>query len=428
MSFHEGYVSDRVIASKNNYNPMRDTFNATADLIFNPDADILNIGIAQNDLMNDILKEKVSASLSFDPTKDFGYGDPHGSRKLRGLVAELMNRNFKPKIPLSVDHILTTTGAGAAVFFLTLGITNPGDSVLVISPYYGNFDSDVCTGTQVDNILFYPSATEDGDITIDFNELEATFENAKVKDNKTIKAVLITNPHNPLGKCFSKDSLETVLKFASKHTLHVVSDEVYGLSTYSHILDEKREDPFISLLSLESVDQLIDPSLVHIIYGFSKDFCLNGFRVGFIIDQHNELLRQYLKSSALFSYISSIMDRLLRNMLEDTEWVDSFFTINRRRIADAYTFATNLLEKNGINYIPSEAGHFLMIDVTSHPKINSLEDEKALFVALLKEDVYLAPGHIFHTRKPGYFRLTFTLDRQKIETGINKFIKALEQI
>ena len=89
-----------------------------------------------------------------------------------------------------------------------------------------------------------------------------------------------------------------MLKFASKHTLHIISDEVYGLSTYSHILDEKHGDPFISLLTLDSVDELIDPSLVHIIYGFSKDFCLNGFRVGFIIDQHNELLRQYLKTSA----------------------------------------------------------------------------------------------------------------------------------
>ena len=103
-------------------------------------------------------------------------------------------------MPLVADHLLTTTGAGAALFFLTLGITNPGDSVLVVSPYYGNFDSDICTGTQVDNVPFYPSATDDGEITINFDQLEEAFENAKAKDNKNIKAVLITNPHNPLGK------------------------------------------------------------------------------------------------------------------------------------------------------------------------------------------------------------------------------------
>ena len=65
MSSHEGYLSDRVNATKNTYNPMKETFNATADLIFNPDVDILNIGIAQNDLMTDILKEKVSSSFPF---------------------------------------------------------------------------------------------------------------------------------------------------------------------------------------------------------------------------------------------------------------------------------------------------------------------------------------------------------------------------
>ncbi|KAI9274573.1 pyridoxal phosphate-dependent transferase, partial [Phascolomyces articulosus] len=350
-----------------------------------------------------------------------------GSRKLRELVAGMMNRNFEPKVPLIVDHILTTTGAGAAVFFLTLGITNPGDSVLVISPYYGNFDSDVCVGSQVDNIPFYPSPTEDGDITIEMDLLEETFEKATTEENKKIKAILLTNPHNPLGKCFSRESLETLLKFASKHTLHVISDEVYGLSTFTHLLDEKRENPFISLLNLETVDELIDPALVHIIYGFSKDFCLNGFRVGFIIDQHNEYLRQYLKTTALFSYTSSIMDRLLRNMLEDKEWVDSFFSINQRRMADAYAYATSLLIKHGLNYIPSEAGHFLVVDATSHPKIHTIDDEKAVFVALLEQGVYIAPGHIFHTRKPGYFRLTFTLDRQKLEIGITKLAQVLAQ-
>ncbi|KAI9493257.1 pyridoxal phosphate-dependent transferase [Zychaea mexicana] len=427
MNSQEGYVSDRAIVSMTNVNPMRETFNASAHLIFNPDAEILNIGVAQNDLMQDVLKDKVSTSLEFQ-AKDTGYGDPHGSKKLRDLVAGLINRNFQPVLPLITDHILTTTGAGAAVFFLTLGITNPGDSVLVIAPYYGNFDSDVCVGTQVDNVPFYPSVTDDGDVSIDMDRLEECFQNAKEKNNKNIKAVLITNPHNPLGKCFSRESLETVLKFASKHTLHVISDEVYALSTFSHILDEKQENPFTSLLSFGNLDQLIDPALVHVIYGFSKDFCLNGFRVGFIIDQHNTKLRQYLKSSALFSYISSIMDRLLRNMLEDAEWVDSFFATNQRRIADAYKCATSLLDKHGLNYIPSQAGHFLMVDATSHPKISTVDDEKAVFFALLEQGVYIAPGHIFHTRKPGYFRLTFTLDRQKLETGLSKLAKVLQQL
>ncbi|KAI8140718.1 pyridoxal phosphate-dependent transferase [Fennellomyces sp. T-0311] len=425
MSSNEGHVSDRAMMAFENPNPMRDTFIASGNAIFNPETEILSIGVAQNDLMQEELKEKVSTALEFS-VKDFGYGDPHGSRHLRDQVAGLLNRHFNPHIPLVYENLLCTTGAGAAVFFLTLGITNPGDSILIISPYYGNFDSDVCVGSQVSNVPFYPSETEDGDIAIHAEKLNEAVENAQ-QSGKKIKAILITNPHNPLGRCFTRESLENVLRVASKHTLHVISDEVYGLSTFTHIVNPKKDNPFISYLSFSNLAELIDPSLVHVIYGFSKDFCLNGFRVGFIIDQHNPKLREYLKATALFSYISSIMDRLLRNMLADEEWVDRFFATNQRRIGDAYVYATELLDKFKIPYLPSESGHFLMIDLTSHPNINTIEDEKAVFMKLLDEGVYIAPGHIFHTRKAGYFRLTFTVNRNKLETGLSKFAQVVEQ-
>lgn len=83
------------------------------------------------------------------------------------------------------------------------------------------------------------------------------------------------------------------MRFCARHQLHVMSDEVYGLSVFP-----SSETPFVSLLGLPDLDRLIDPSLVHVIYGLSKDFCLNGLRVGFIVNQQNEKLREALKLSA----------------------------------------------------------------------------------------------------------------------------------
>ena len=64
MSSNEGFVSDRVIAALTNPNPMRDTFIASGNAIFNPETEILSIGVAQNDLMQQELKEKVREKLS----------------------------------------------------------------------------------------------------------------------------------------------------------------------------------------------------------------------------------------------------------------------------------------------------------------------------------------------------------------------------
>lgn len=99
-----------------------------------------------------------------------------------------------------------------------------------------------------------------------------------------------------VNRCFSQESIETLLRYASKHNLHVISDEVYALSTFGHLLPDSNvdQDPFLSVLSLPNLKQLIDPSLVHVVYGLSKDFGVNGLRVGFVIDQHNPILRNVL--------------------------------------------------------------------------------------------------------------------------------------
>lgn len=81
------------------------------------------------------------------------------------------------------------------------------------------------------------------------------------------------------------------------HNLHLISDEIYALSSFSHLIDTSKQDPFQSILSINYKD-FIDPSLVHVIYGMSKDFAVNGFRVGFIINQFNEPLRLALMRSA----------------------------------------------------------------------------------------------------------------------------------
>lgn len=217
-------------------------------------------------------------------------------------MQEFFTRHFKPYYPLNWTDISIQTGAGASINQLFMSIADLGEYCLVPTPFYGAFEYDVSvnTGIKIFPVYLHTGGLED--MSIDSKQLEAYYQQAK-SENKNVTSMLITNPENPLGKCYSKKDIEAILSFADQHNIHVVFDEIYALSTYSQLLEDKT-DPFISVLSLPYKD-LIDPALVHVLYGLSKDFAVNGFRVGYIISQFNEPLKQALGRSAYVQIMHS---------------------------------------------------------------------------------------------------------------------------
>lgn len=93
-----------------------------------------------------------------------------------------------------------------------------------------------------------------------------------------IKALLLTNPHNPFGQCYPKHVLEGCARFCQDHDIHLISDEVYALSTFDSP-DFEDPVPFMSALSLDLPTLGIDPSRVHVIWSISKDFGSSGLRM-----------------------------------------------------------------------------------------------------------------------------------------------------
>jgi aspartate/methionine/tyrosine aminotransferase len=104
--------------------------------------------------------------------------------------------------------------------------------------------------------------------------LEETYQTATIP----IKALIITNPHNPLAVCYPKKIIESLLQFCEKHDLHFVSDEIYALSIFPNPEVGKNID-FVSALSID-LDRIgVDPSRVHVVWSMSKDFGQSGFRM-----------------------------------------------------------------------------------------------------------------------------------------------------
>ena len=223
------------------------------------------------------------------------YGAPEGSSELRALLSDFMSRHFRPYYPLKAEHIFAQTGAGTSVNQLVLSVSDPGDYCIVPAPYYGAFDYDVSVGTGV-QILPVDLRDNEFGTTINLDQLEATYQTA-VNDHRRVTSMVISNPDNPLARTYSRQDLLGFLVFAAKHNIHIIFDEIYAMSSFGHILKKDTKDTFISALSLP-YKNYIDPTLVHVVYGMSKDFGLNGLRLGFIIDQHNEPLHEALRRIA----------------------------------------------------------------------------------------------------------------------------------
>src|SRR5690606_7275318 len=97
-----------------------------------------------------------------------------------------------------------------------------GDGVIIPAPYYSFFEIDIGLRAKVKRYKAFCTKVDD----IEIESLEDAYQNA-VKENVKVKALLITSPNNPTGVCFSKKTLENVLKWAQKKQIHCIVDEVY---------------------------------------------------------------------------------------------------------------------------------------------------------------------------------------------------------
>lgn len=163
------------------------------------------------------------------------------------------------------------TGCGSVIDLLVSCICDPGDGILVSRPFYNGFSASFACRNQVEAVgVELLSGTDSQSSAL--LQYEQTFLNSKIP----IKAVMLANPNNPLGFCYTKETLLSYCAFAEKHNLHLISDEIYALSVFD--TPDNPSTPFVSLLSIDPAEVGCDPSRLHVIYGASKDFGANGLR------------------------------------------------------------------------------------------------------------------------------------------------------
>ena len=356
----------------------------------NPDG-YLGLCVAENKLVWDLLAPRFRAPRDL-PAASLDYDDMIGNQEFRGRLSRFMGRTFLGRT-FDPSQIAVVAGAGSVLELLFGVIADTGDGVLVPTPSYPGFWMDLETRDEL-TIVPVHTRSEDG-FRLTAELLDAALERAE----RPVKALLYTNPSNPLGTVASADEIEMVVVWTRRHDLHLVVDEVYALSVFGDV-------EFVSAASLL-------PSLgdrVHVVWAFSKDLGVSGLRCGVLVSE-NEAVIAGVDGLAYWAAVSGDTQFVLGELVDDAEWVDGYLDAMRVRLRESQQTATAALERNRIPHLAGPAGFFLLVDLRGHLDEPTWEAEDRLWGRLLTEaNVNLTPGSECRIGEPGFMRLVFTTE------------------
>ncbi|KAK1849664.1 ACC synthase [Colletotrichum chrysophilum] len=404
------------------------------DDLFHPTADptgFATLGVSENTLMSRELSEHLHRNFKL-PSHSLTYGDGMtGSKRIKAALATFLNRHLHPSKPLESAHFTITNGCSSAIEHLAWAVANPGDAFLLGRPYYNTFVPDLIlrTGCKVIPVAFDNTDPIDPGAVVHYKR---ALESAAAEGQR-VAGLIISNPHNPLGRCYSRASLLSLMRFCSENDMHFISDEVYALSVWENKVDHESESAlFESCLSLNT-DGVLAPDRIHTIWGMSKDFGANGLRIGAVISQSNPALHKALVAVALYSSPSSASDHIAANILEDEKWSDSLIQENRTRLARRYQLIVRWANSYGIPFAPgTNAAFFLWADLGSVWKrhnpgtVTDKELDDFLIKLFLDHKVYVSSGKDFGSERAGWFRIVFSQDEVQLLTGLERVAAALK--
>ncbi|KAH8898013.1 PLP-dependent transferase, partial [Thozetella sp. PMI_491] len=400
--------------------------------------------LAENSLMHNEIAAYVKSQITVHATSHLTYSTgPRGSRRLRRAAAAFWTREFRPHTNITADNILITPGLASALDAMAWAICDEGDGILIPLPLYNGFQVDITSRSNVQVIgISYEEIEGYSDMDdifrpdVNRKAVEASLRNAEDRGIK-IRALLI-----------SKLPPETLIEFATicgQRGLHFISDEIYAKSVFSNptIPDAAK---FTSALTLD-LRGIIDPSYVHLLYGASKDFCANGMRLGFVCTQNKGVMGA-LSSISIFSWSPHLLQDTWAAMLEDEQWLRDFMLKKIELTQEHYGIATSFFRRHSIHYYEMNAGLFIWVDLRylilpqsspeprdysvlkrPSPDDNVYEKREATIANIcIRNGVMIAPGHAYMSEEYGWFRLTFTVGREALHEGLNRFLRSLKEV
>jgi len=306
------------------------------------------------------------------------YAITWGALNFRQALAAKQSRFMN--LPLDPEaHIVVTCGGTEAMIASMLTVCEPGDKVIVFSPFYENYEADtILSGSEPIFVHMRPP-----DYTFDPEELRRAFQQRP-------KALILCNPSNPTGRVFTREELTLIAELAQEFDTWVITDEVY-----EHIVYPPNEHIYIASLPGMFERTLCCSSL-------SKTYSITGWRLGYVIGPEEAMLG--LRKVHDFLTVGAAAP-LQEAAVTALNFPDSYYKELTALYQRKRDIILSYLDESGLRYTKPEGAYYVMVDASDL----GCEDDLAFCKQMVREvGVAAVPGSCFFREPVNHlFRLHF---------------------
>lgn len=294
------------------------------------------------------------------------YAVTFGAQNFREALAD-KQAHFSGMTIDPATEITVTCGSTEAMMAAMMAVCNPGDKVVVFSPFYENYGADaLLSGAEPIYVPLNPPAFD-----FDPNVLEEAIR------QEGVKALILCNPSNPCGKVFTREELQLIADLAIRYDIFVVTDEVY-----EHILYKPNEHVYMATLPGMRERTLICNSL-------SKTYSITGWRLGYVIapPEVTDRIRKvhdFLTVGAAAPLMEAAVTAL---RFDDTyyEWLQNKY----QHMKDVFVGG---MKERGLTCTDPQGAYYVLMDISEF----GYTDDEAFCVDLAREvGVGAVPGSSF---------------------------------
>ena len=351
-------------------------------------------------------KNIINAAIKAMEDGNTKYTSVNGILQLREAIC----KKFKDDNGLEYNpsQIVVSTGAKQSLANTFLAILNPGDEVIVSTPYWVSYP-------ELIKLADGKPVFVEGD---EKSNYKFTKENLEKAVTAKTKAIVLNTPNNPTGTIYNKEELEVIADFAKKYDIIIISDEMYEKLIY-----DNENHISIASLSKDAYERTI------VINGLSKSYAMTGWRIGYCAASEKIAKLMISIQSHVTSNVCSITQYAALEALNGpqdkiTKMINEF---EKRR-----NYMINRIESiDNLSIVKPKGAFYIMINIENclGKEINGkiLNDSMEFCASLLEnEKLAVIPGKAFGLNN--YIRVSYATSMEAIKEGLNRiesFIKKL---
>jgi aspartate/methionine/tyrosine aminotransferase len=322
------------------------------------------------------------------------YAPSSGIEPLREAIAKKLKE--KNHIDATADDVIITAGGAHALFVAFQAILNPGDDVLLFSPYWTPI-KDMVTGAEARALLVPTGPARRNGLTKTLEEFSTPHT----------RAIYYNTPQNPSGTVFSRSEAEEVAAFAKKHDLIVIADEAYEDLVY--------EGDHVSIASLPGMAERTIST-----YTFSKTYGMTGWRIGYAVAK--DPFMSALRKLVLYS-VNGVSTPTQWAALEALSIPQEKIDARREQYRERRDLLVAGLLDAGLECAVPEGAFY------AFPNVSNLNKDSRKVASMLLDKAHVAtiPGVVFGAQGEGHVRFGYAMPKEAIVAGVNALKTFLSQ-